>query len=201
MGCCLSREDDRFDNTEALLPKGKNGTHKRVEKSVEVDLAKKDGANGSYKSPSAVVAAGDVSKVPAKPQPPKKKPVEDVDLLGLNEKPPTSMDAPVAKAPTPPKPAPPPTAEAPVVKAPTPPKPALPPTAEAPVVKARTPPKPAPPPAAEIPVVKPDSPPKPTETSPPKPAKTSPPKPAQPEETKESPKTSPKKPSEAEDDN
>lgn len=70
------------------------------EKSVEVDLAKKDSANGSYKSPSAVIAAGDASsKVPAKPQPPKKKPVENVDLLGLNEKPPTPLAAPVVKAP------------------------------------------------------------------------------------------------------
>ncbi|KAJ8563997.1 hypothetical protein ON010_g7347 [Phytophthora cinnamomi] len=81
MGCCYSKEDDRFDGSEALLPKGRNGANKRVEKSVEVDLAKKDGANGSYKSPSAVIAAGDASsKVPAKPQPPKKK-VESVDLL------------------------------------------------------------------------------------------------------------------------
>lgn len=199
MGCCNSKEDDRFDSgSEALLPRGKNG--KRVEKSVEVDLAKKDSGNGSYKSPSAVIAAADAnSKVPAKPQPPKK-PVENVDLLGLNEKPPTPLAAPVIKAPSPVKPPaasppkPEPVGQTQTLPEPSPPKPE-------PVENASTqsPPKPEPTPAT-----KPQSPPKPTETSPPKPAKTSPPRPAQPsppKETKTSPKTSPKKPSEAEDDN
>ncbi|GMF43701.1 unnamed protein product [Phytophthora fragariaefolia] len=130
---------------------------RRREKSTGVDLAKKDGANGSYKAPSAVIAAGDAkSKVPAKPQPPKKKPVESVDLLGLNEKPPTPLAAPVVKAPSPTKPAP------------SPPK-----QAAAPVVKPASPPKPTQ-----------TSPPKPTQTSPPKlqevkkSPKTSPKKPA-----------------------
>jgi hypothetical protein len=29
MGCCVSKEDDRFEGTEALLPKGRSG-NKRV---------------------------------------------------------------------------------------------------------------------------------------------------------------------------
>jgi len=132
------------------------------EKSVEVDLAKKDGANGSYKSPSAVIAAGDASsKVPAKPQP--KKPVENVDLLGLNDKPPTPLAAPVIKAPSPSKPPSPPKPET-VAHAPTP---------APPVKKPESPPKPT-----ATPVTKPESPPKPVakEQSLPKPAQPSPPK-------------------------
>ncbi|KAF1777323.1 hypothetical protein GQ600_3560 [Phytophthora cactorum] len=134
MGCCLSREDDRFDSgNEALLPKGRNG-NKRVEKAID---AKKEDANGSYKSPSAVIAAGDATTAP-------KKPVESVDLLGLNDKPPTPLAAPVIKAPTPPKP----------TQAPSPPKPAA-------AAQAPTPPEPA---AAAV--VKPESPPKPAEKEP-----------------------------------
>ncbi|CAI5725895.1 unnamed protein product [Peronospora destructor] len=104
MGCCFSREDDRFNSgSEALLPKGRNG-NKRVENSGDVDLAKKEGANGSYKSPSAVVAAGDAtSKVSAKPQLPKEA-VESVDLLGLNDTTSTQLAAPMTKAPSVPKP-------------------------------------------------------------------------------------------------
>ncbi|KAF4320001.1 hypothetical protein BBO99_00005651 [Phytophthora kernoviae] len=121
MGCCLSREDDRFDGNEALLPKGRNGAAKHVETAFE-----KEAANGSYKSPSAVVAAADnQTKVAAKPQP-QKKPVENVDLLGLNEtaKPPTPLADPVIKAPSPVKPPPsPPKEPVPVVKSESPPKP------------------------------------------------------------------------------
>ncbi|EEY60291.1 uncharacterized protein PITG_12670 [Phytophthora infestans T30-4] len=219
MGCCLSREDDRFDSgNEALLPKGRNG-NKRVDKSVDV---KKEGASGSYKSPSAVIAAGDAcSKVPAKPQP-AKKPVENVDLLGLNDKPPTPLAAPVIKAPSPAKPTetpsplapaaaaqtptPPEPAAAPVMKPesspklagkePSAPKPAKEPSPSKPAVKAPSPPKPAPKESSPPkPAAKEPSPPKPTQTleesTPVKPAKTSPPKPSQPSPPKDK-KTTPK---------
>ncbi|CAI5710211.1 unnamed protein product [Hyaloperonospora brassicae] len=100
MGCCLSREDDHLDGgREALLPKGRS-SNKRVDKSVDVDTVKKEGsANGSHKSPSAVVAAADANaKVAAKPQPPKK-PAGSSDLRGHQGETPTSMGAgaPVVK--------------------------------------------------------------------------------------------------------
>uniref|UniRef100_A0AAV1TQ60 Uncharacterized protein n=1 Tax=Peronospora matthiolae TaxID=2874970 RepID=A0AAV1TQ60_9STRA len=92
MGCCLSREDDHSGG-EVLLPKGRT-SNKRVDNSIDVDPVKKEGsASGSYKSPSAVVAAADVNtKVPTKPQP-VKKPVENVDLLGLDDEAPTPLRA------------------------------------------------------------------------------------------------------------
>ncbi|CAH0477537.1 unnamed protein product [Peronospora belbahrii] len=91
MGCCLSREDDRFNGgSEVLLPKGRNTNNKRVNKLEDGDLAKKKkSTNGSsnYKSPSAIVAARDAAvKVPVKSQLAKNV-VENVDLL--RHKPPT----------------------------------------------------------------------------------------------------------------
>ncbi|RLN94741.1 hypothetical protein BBJ28_00022160 [Nothophytophthora sp. Chile5] len=199
MGCCLSKEEDQFDGSEALLPKGRNGaSNKQVPRSFaasgswdrrcmtwSVDLhalllsaycrqkafeavepVKKDGGNGSYKSPapSAVVAAAAANSklnknkaVVANPQ----KPVKSIDLLGLDEStpegnPPTPLADPVIKPPTPPKPTPPPVVKAPspvkptpapVVKEPSPPKPVAKtqsPPEPAPAVKAPSPPKPEP---------------------------------------------------------
>ncbi|RMX63013.1 hypothetical protein KXD40_005984 [Peronospora effusa] len=169
MGCCLSREDDRFNSgSEALLPKSRNGS-KRVENSVDVDLAKKEGANGSYKSPSAVVAAGDsTSKVSTKPQLPKKA-VESVDLLGLNDKESTPLAAP-AMAPSILKPT------STVETVPTPSRPTA-----TPVVKEAK--------SLQKPVAKEPLSSKSTKTSVPERAESSSSK-----ETKTSPKTSPKKP-------
>ncbi|CEG39001.1 uncharacterized protein PHALS_09066 [Plasmopara halstedii] len=99
MGCCLSHEEDRFDgSTEALLPKGRNGV-KRVEKALNGDASHKDVANGTHKSPSAVVAATD--NVPAKPQPCKKP-----EKCELDDTPPSPLATPVINASSPTKSAP-----------------------------------------------------------------------------------------------
>ncbi|TDH74161.1 hypothetical protein CCR75_008256 [Bremia lactucae] len=93
MGCCLSQEDDRFKSRhDALLPKSRNENN-RVDKSVDADVTKKRNLNGSFQPSSAVVAAADGnSNVPSKPQPSRKR-VENVDLLRLHDKPPTTVIA------------------------------------------------------------------------------------------------------------
>ncbi|GAB9464164.1 hypothetical protein Gpo141_00001604 [Globisporangium polare] len=110
MGCCFSREDDRFDGSESLLPKGKLAEKSVREEYAHIDVAKKAANNGAHvggytsPEPSLTVQHAHVhskqqqhnhsnghekehgqQQSHASPPPKAKTVVESVDLLGLNK--------------------------------------------------------------------------------------------------------------------